>query len=85
MFSNIFISEKEPFFLVFKQIFYLVKFQVNFKELGIKTENIYALKKNSIITPTPVQEKVIPLVLEGRNVMVQSKTGSGKTLAFIFQ
>ena len=31
----------------------------------------------------PVQERAIPYVLAGRNVMVQSQTGSGKTGAFI--
>ena len=33
-------------------------------------------------TPTPIQEKVIPLALKGENIRVQSKTGSGKTAAF---
>ncbi|MNS27641.1 DEAD-box ATP-dependent RNA helicase CshA [compost metagenome] len=32
--------------------------------------------------PTPVQESAIPLVLAGRDAIVQAKTGSGKTLAF---
>ena len=57
---------------------------INFKELGVSEKNIYALEKYmSIITPTQVQEKVIPLILKDRNIMVQAKTGSGKTLAFI--
>ncbi|HEY9723310.1 MAG TPA: DEAD/DEAH box helicase [Oscillatoriaceae cyanobacterium] len=33
-------------------------------------------------TPTPVQEHAIPLLLAGRDAIVQAKTGSGKTLAF---
>ena len=33
-------------------------------------------------TPTPVQTNAIPLVLAGRDAIVQAKTGSGKTLAF---
>jgi len=36
-----------------------------------------------ITKPTPVQEKAIPLILEGRNIMAQARTGSGKTLAFL--
>jgi len=32
--------------------------------------------------PMPVQEKVIPLLLDGRDTVVQSRTGSGKTAAF---
>jgi len=37
----------------------------------------------NIHNPTIVQEKAIPLVLNGQNVIVQSKTGTGKTLAYI--
>jgi ATP-dependent RNA helicase DeaD len=36
-----------------------------------------------ITKPTPVQEKAIPLILEGHNIMAQARTGSGKTLAFL--
>jgi ATP-dependent RNA helicase DeaD len=32
--------------------------------------------------PTPIQEHAIPIVLEGRDAILQAKTGSGKTLAF---
>lgn len=32
--------------------------------------------------PTPIQDKVIPLILEGRDVVGKSQTGSGKTAAF---
>ncbi|MEW6282922.1 MAG: DEAD/DEAH box helicase [Candidatus Eremiobacterota bacterium] len=33
-------------------------------------------------TPTPIQERAIPLLLEGHDVIGQARTGSGKTLAF---
>ncbi|MBD3339785.1 MAG: DEAD/DEAH box helicase [Candidatus Lokiarchaeota archaeon] len=57
---------------------------MNFSELGISAKNVNALEENmNITTPTPVQEKAIPLILKGKNIMAQSKTGTGKTLAFI--
>ncbi|NVM46800.1 MAG: DEAD/DEAH box helicase, partial [Candidatus Lokiarchaeota archaeon] len=38
---------------------------------------------NKIVKPTPVQQKAIPLILKGQNIMAQARTGSGKTLAFV--
>jgi len=34
-------------------------------------------------TPTDVQSKVIPLVLQGKDVMAAAETGSGKTAAYV--
>jgi len=42
-----------------------------------------ALRKENIINPTEVQAKVIPLILENKDLIVQSQTGSGKTLAYL--
>ena len=56
---------------------------MNFTELGINEHNVNALKKINILKPTPVQEKSIPLILNGQNIMAQARTGSGKTLAFV--
>ena len=56
---------------------------MSFEELGINEHNVNALKKINISKPTPVQQKSIPLILKGQNIMAQARTGSGKTLAFV--
>ena len=56
---------------------------MNFTELGINDHNVNELKRNKIDKPTPVQQKAIPLILKGQNIMAQARTGSGKTLAFV--
>lgn len=33
--------------------------------------------------PTPIQEKAIPLLLQGKDLLVRARTGSGKTGAFL--
>ncbi|WP_078555622.1 DEAD/DEAH box helicase [Bacillus alkalicellulosilyticus] len=42
-----------------------------------------ALHKKGIEIPTDIQNKVIPEMLEGQNVLARSQTGTGKTLAFL--
>ena len=42
-----------------------------------------ALAKQNITEPTDIQQQVIPLLLEGRDVVGQAHTGSGKTLAYL--
>jgi ATP-dependent RNA helicase DeaD len=54
-----------------------------FTNLGISNTFIEILKRNGYVTPTPIQEKAIPLLIEGKDVIAQSQTGTGKTLAFI--
>lgn len=55
---------------------------MEFKDLEISDALIVELNKHGIIKPTIVQEKTIPFILDGKDVLVQSETGSGKTLAF---
>lgn len=55
---------------------------MSFKDLGISTSIIEKLSYMDITEPTEVQEKSIPEVLEGKDLLVESETGSGKTLAF---
>ncbi|PIY91912.1 hypothetical protein COY71_00605, partial [Candidatus Micrarchaeota archaeon CG_4_10_14_0_8_um_filter_60_7] len=53
-----------------------------FEKIGVKREIADVLKAKGFIEPMPIQEKTIPLLLMGEDVIAQSKTGSGKTLAF---
>ncbi len=53
-----------------------------FEELGLSREFVSILEKDSITTPSEIQDKTIPLVLAGRDIVGGSATGSGKTLAF---
>ncbi len=42
-----------------------------------------ALKTNDFLTPTPIQNKVIPLVFKSQDIMAKAQTGSGKTASFV--
>jgi len=55
----------------------------DFITLGISKKFDDILKRNSIIEPTPIQEKTIPALLGGKDVIAQAQTGTGKTLAFM--
>ncbi|WP_161780944.1 DEAD/DEAH box helicase [Criblamydia sequanensis] len=52
--------------------------QFNLNELIMKT-----LEEIGFSTPTPIQEKAIPHVLEGKDVIACAETGTGKTAAFM--
>lgn len=54
----------------------------SFRELGLSEELLKLLEKAGLETPSEIQEKAIPLVLQGKDVIGGSYTGSGKTLAF---
>ena len=53
-----------------------------FKELGINDDILRVINKEGFEAPTEIQEKSIPAVLNGEDVVAESATGSGKTLAF---
>ena len=53
-----------------------------FNDIEIDKELIAILSKEGIEEPTEIQEKAIPLLLDGEDVIAQSNTGTGKTLAF---
>nr|WP_252724194.1 ATP-dependent RNA helicase DbpA [Vibrio hepatarius] len=53
-----------------------------FKSLNIKPELIETLDSLNFIEMTPIQQRALPIVLQGHDVIGQGKTGSGKTAAF---
>ncbi|MEA2028927.1 MAG: DEAD/DEAH box helicase, partial [Campylobacterota bacterium] len=42
-----------------------------------------AIKSNNFTTPTPIQSKVMPQILDGKDVIAQAQTGSGKSAGFV--
>lgn len=55
---------------------------MQFKDLDIIQPILEALDKQGYTSPTPIQEKSIPLILDGRDVLGSAQTGTGKTAAF---
>ncbi|MBM7618135.1 ATP-dependent RNA helicase CshB [Weissella uvarum] len=54
-----------------------------FTDYHLRDELYQALDDIHFETPTPVQARLIPVILQGRSVVGQSQTGSGKTHAFL--
>jgi ATP-dependent RNA helicase DeaD len=55
----------------------------SFIDLGIRKEMVQLLKGNGVTAPTPIQERAIPFLIDGSDVIAQAQTGTGKTLAFV--
>lgn len=55
---------------------------ITFSDLGICPEILEAIEVLGFETPSAIQEKAIPLALNGADIVGLSHTGSGKTLAF---
>ncbi|NPA51379.1 MAG: DEAD/DEAH box helicase [Aquificae bacterium] len=53
-----------------------------FKDLGISKQTLDSLEKIGYIHPTKIQEKAIPEVLSGKDIVAQAQTGTGKTASF---
>jgi ATP-dependent RNA helicase RhlE len=55
---------------------------MSFDSLGLAPELLRAVAEQGYTQPTPIQARVIPVVLEGRDVMAAAQTGTGKTAGF---
>ena len=55
---------------------------MTFEQLHIIPQILEALSQEGYVTPTPIQEKAIPIVLAGRDLLGCAQTGTGKTAAF---
>jgi superfamily II DNA/RNA helicase len=53
-----------------------------FNKLGLCENVLKVISNKKFVEPSEIQEKTIPLILEGKDIIAGSATGSGKTLAF---
>jgi len=57
--------------------------EADFQALGVATELIAALDRLRIDAPTEIQQKMLPCVLDGRDVLARACTGAGKTNTYL--
>lgn len=55
---------------------------MTFENLNLATPLLQAIRDQGYETPTPIQQKAIPLVLNGNDLLASAQTGTGKTGAF---
>ena len=56
---------------------------VSFDSFGLPELMLATLAREGLVSPTPIQEMSIPLLLEGRDLIGLAQTGTGKTAAFL--
>lgn len=57
--------------------------QHNFSDFQVDQQIKINLKNKGYLTPTPIQDKTIPLIINGKDVVGIANTGTGKTAAFL--
>ncbi|MDO5969020.1 DEAD/DEAH box helicase [Flavivirga aquimarina] len=55
---------------------------MSFTPLGLSQALLKAITKKGYTTPSPIQQKAIPPILEGKDVLASAQTGTGKTAGF---
>lgn len=55
---------------------------MSFKDLGLQEEIVQAITEKGYKEATPIQTKVIPLILERHDILASAQTGTGKTAGF---
>ncbi|WP_374089060.1 DEAD/DEAH box helicase [Methylomicrobium lacus] len=55
---------------------------MSFSSLGLSEPLLRAISDSGYTTPTPIQQKAIPSVLSGRDLLAAAQTGTGKTAGF---
>lgn len=53
-----------------------------FADFGLHPGILQAVTETGYVSPTPIQAKAVPIVMDGRDVMGAAQTGTGKTAAF---
>ena len=57
-------------------------YSMSFKNLGLSDELLNTIQKEGYSEATPVQERAIPLINKGMDILAGAQTGTGKTAAF---
>jgi ATP-dependent RNA helicase RhlE len=55
---------------------------MTFEKLGLSSPLLKAIKEQGYDTPTPIQEKAIPVILQKKDILAGAQTGTGKTAGF---
>ena len=55
---------------------------MSFSQLGLCAPILSAIAKQGYTTPSPIQQQVIPVILNGQDVLASAQTGTGKTAGF---
>lgn len=55
---------------------------MSFDNLGLSPELLHAVADQGYSEPTPIQSQVIPVILQGRDILASAQTGTGKTAGF---
>lgn len=56
---------------------------MNFETIGLIQPLLLAVNEQGYDTPSPIQQKAIPAVLAGKDVLATAQTGTGKTASFV--
>ncbi len=56
--------------------------QITFDSFGLKKQILQSIAHAGFKVPSPIQQQVIPFILDGKDVVGQAHTGTGKTAAF---
>ncbi len=56
---------------------------MTFSTLGLRPESVRAVADQGYTDPTPVQERAIPIIRRGHDLLAGAQTGTGKTAAFV--
>ena len=54
-----------------------------FQAMGLNANLLKAITRKGFSVPTPIQRKMIPIIMDGQDVVGMARTGSGKTAAFV--
>ncbi|WP_100610747.1 DEAD/DEAH box helicase [Confluentibacter lentus] len=55
---------------------------MSFTNLGLSQALLKAISKKGYSTPSPIQQKAIPHILQGKDILASAQTGTGKTAGF---